>query len=362
MKYLDIYQTLKKSISDCEFDPERRIPSEPELCRRFGTARNTVRQALALLQKQGLIETIKGKGTFLTKKGERKTGIIGLLIPDFSSASFFSTLKSELENSAEKLGYKIRLETSRNTTSEQMVNEIRVAARKLAVDRVEGVIFRPHLNPKHIEANKEILSIFHHTETPVVLIDSDISPRPERSDCDLVAVDNVSAGRRIAAHLLETGRRRLSFMMSGVEIASNANWENRLFGIAGEVAVRGMDDGVSTLRFPPDDTESLRALFRSRRHPDAIACGNDRTAAMLVESLKAIGIRVPEDVAVTGFDDESFARSSIPPLTTIRQPAGLIAKTAFKTLLARIRYPQNDHKEILLDAPLIIRKSTGHVQ
>lgn len=178
-----------------------------------------------------------------------------------------------------------------------MVNEIRVAARKLAVDRVEGVIFRPHLNPKHIESNKEILSIFHHTETPVVLIDSDISPRPERSDCDLVAVDNVSAGRRIAAHLLETGRRRLSFMMSGVEIGSNANWENRLFGIAGEVAVRGMDD-------------------------------------------------------------ESFARSSVPPLTTIRQPAGLIAKTVIKTLLARIRYPQNDHREILLDAPLIIRKSS----
>ena len=359
MKYLDIYQVLKKGITDSEFDSERRIPSEPELCRRFGTARNTVRQALALLQRQGLIETIKGKGAFITKKGERKTGVIGLLIPDFSSSSFFSSLKSELETNAAKLGYKVRLEASWRTTDDEMVKAIRKAARKLAVDRVEGVIFRPHLNPEHIEANKEILNIFRHTETPVVLIDSDISPRPERSDCDLVAVDNVSAGRRIAAHLLETGRRRLSFMMSGVEIGSNANWENRLFGIAGEVAVRGMDDGVSTLRFTPDDTRSLRALFRSRRRPDAIACGNDRTAAMLVESLKAIGIRVPEDVAVTGFDDESFARSSIPPLTTIRQPAGLIAKTAFKTLLARIRYPQNDHKEILLDAPLIIRKSSS---
>ena len=79
---------------------------------------------------------------------------------------------------------------------------------------------------------------------------------------------------------------------------------------------------------------------------------------MLVKSLIAIGKRVPEDVAVTGFDDESIARSSVPPLTTIRQPAGLIAKTAFKTLLARIRYPQNDPREILLDAPLITRKST----
>ncbi|MBR6586481.1 MAG: GntR family transcriptional regulator [Kiritimatiellae bacterium] len=358
MKYLEIYSSLKKSIEKREFSADHRIPSEPELCDRFGVARNTVRQALALLLSQGLIEKHKGKGSFITPKGERKTSVIGLLIPDFSSASFFSSLKSELENNAAKLGYRVRLETSRRTTDDEIVKSIRKAARKLAVDRVEGVIFRPHLNPEHIDANKEILSIFQHTKTPVVLIDSDISPRPERSDCDLVAVDNVCAGRRIAAHLLDNGRTKIAFMMSGVEISSNANWENRLFGIAGEVAVRGMDDGVSTLRFPPDDTESLRVLFRSRRRPDAIACGNDRAAAMLVESLKAIGKRVPEDVAVTGFDDESFARSSVPPLTTIRQPAGLIAKTAFKTLLARIRYPQNDHREILLDAPLIIRKST----
>ena len=358
MKYLEIYSSLKESIAAREFSTDRKIPSEPELCERFGVARNTVRQALALLLSQGLIEKRKGKGSFITKKGERKTGVIGLLIPDFSSASFFSSLKAELESNAAKLGYKIRLESSRHTAGDQMVKDIRKAARKLAVDRVEGVIFRPHLNPEHSAANKEILSIFQHTETPVVLIDSDISPRPERSDCDLVAVDNVSAGRRIAAHLLDTGRRRLAFMMSGVDICSNANWENRLFGIAGEVAVRGMDEGVSTLRFSPDDTESLRTLFRSRRRPDAIACGNDKTAAALVESIKAIGGRIPEDVAVTGFDDESVARSSVPPLTTIRQPAGLIAKTAFKTLLARIRYPNNDPRGILLDAPLIIRKST----
>ena len=69
-----------------------------------------------LLQKEGLIETIKGKGAFITKRGERKTGVIGLLIPDFSSASFFASLKSELESCAAKLGYKIRLETSRQTS------------------------------------------------------------------------------------------------------------------------------------------------------------------------------------------------------------------------------------------------------
>ena len=358
MKYLDIYRSLKEGITGREFDPDRRMPGESELCRRFKTARNTVRQALALLQSEGLVEKRKCKDTFITKRAARKTGVIGLLVPDYSSATFFSSLKSELAKCAAKLGYRIQFETTDMDAGPDAAVSTRNAARKLAVQRVEGVIFRPHLEGNLICANNEVLKIFRNSETPVVLIDSDISPRPERSDCDLVAVDNVSAGRRIAAHLMDTGRKRLAFMMSGLEIGSNANWENRLFGIAGEVAVRGLDEGVGTLRFPPDDIESLRRLFRSKRRPDAIACGNDRTAAVLTDSLKAIGKRVPEDVSVTGFDDESFARSSVPPLTTIRQPTALIAKTALKTLLARIRYPQNDPKEILLDAPLIIRKSS----
>ena len=358
MKYVEIYSSLKEDIVKRKFTPERKLPSESELCLKFKVARNTVRQALSLLAKQGLIDTIKGKGAFITKRGSRKTGAIGLFIPDYHSASFFASLKSELEHCAQNLGYDIHLENIALKNGIPDDDCIRKAVRRLAVRRVEGVIFRPLLDKKRISTNKEILQVFQHAETPVVLIDSDVTIRPERSECDLVAVDNVSAGRRIASHLLDLGKKRLAFLMSGIEINFNSNWGNRLFGIAGEVAVRGMDNGVQTLRFAPNDLESLRELFRSRKRPDAIACGNDNEAHTLIRSLKSIGIRVPEDVAVTGFDDNPLSRSSIPPLTTIQQPVGLIAKTAFKTLLARIRYPQNDPREILLDAPLIVRKST----
>ena len=112
MKYLEIYSSLKNSIAERKFSADLQIPSEAELCEQFGVARNTVRQALAMLLSQGLIEKHKGKGSFITPKGERKTGVIGLLIPDFSSSSFFSSLKSKLETNAAKLGYKVRLEAS----------------------------------------------------------------------------------------------------------------------------------------------------------------------------------------------------------------------------------------------------------
>ena len=77
-----------------------------------------------------------------------------------------------------------------------------------------------------------------------------------------------------------------------------------------------------------------------------------------MNTLGRLGKRVPEDIAVVGFDDIAIARATTPPLTTISQPVKKLAATAFKTLLARIRYPSNDPKEILLDAPLVARQST----
>lgn len=358
MKYMDIYLALTADIENRTFAHNKRLPGEPELCRRFGAARNTVRQALDLLHRQGFIEKRKGEGTFLTQRGKRKSGIIGLLMPDLTTARFFSVLKKELETNAPSFGYKIITETSSAGTPQQIIDSVRTAARRLAVKRVEGVIFRPHLDPLCAEGNREILRLFLRTETPVVLIDSDVTTPPERSVCDLVAVDNITAGRRIANHLIQRKRRNIAFLMAGRSIGPNINWENRLFGLAGEAAVKGLDFGISTLRFSPDDRKSLQALFRSRRRPDAIVCGNDETAACLVETITSIGKNVPRDIAVVGFDDESCARASIPPLTTIRQPAQLIATTALKTLLARIRHPNSDPREIRLDAPLIIRQST----
>ena len=72
MKYLEIYSSLKNSIAEKKFSDDLQIPSEAELCEQFGVARNTVRQALAMLLSQGLIEKHKGKGSFITQKANAR--------------------------------------------------------------------------------------------------------------------------------------------------------------------------------------------------------------------------------------------------------------------------------------------------
>ena len=358
MKHLEIYRSLKSEIAARHFAPENRLPGESSLASRFHAARETVRRALAQLQREGLVEKRNGIGTFVTKRGERKTSLLGLFLPTLSSSEFFADIKNEIESAARRAGYRVVLETIEKTTPSETALNARRIARRLLVNRIEGVFFRPLVDDRFEKCNLEILRIFKNAETPAVLLDADATPPPRRSNLDLVTINNVRAGQCVAQHLIERGRRRLAFMMKGKSIGPNPNWKNRLFGVAGELALLGVDTGVQTLHFAPDDIRAIEALFRKKPAPDAVVCGNDETAAELVKSLVAIGRRVPEEVSVVGFDDSRFARASVPPLTTISQPVRLLAKTALKTLLARIRFPESEPREILLDAPLIVRRST----
>lgn len=354
----EIQEQVLRDIMTGVYAENGKLPSEGKLAETFGVSRMTVRVALDELVRQGLIEKRNGAGSFLTKRAARRSGLIGLVIPDYADYGFFAAIKSEVERHAARLGYRVELVFTRERNREAAVLEMRRKVRELAAARAEGIIFRPFVAEERAGASREIVSIFRHAEIPVVLIDADITRPPARSDCDLVSVDNIAAGRRIAEHLHERGYHRIGFLMQSKAPHANANWSNRLFGLAGELALIGHDEGVRQLRFSPLDTDALDKFLRSRPKTEAIVCGNDEQAAALLDALAVRGKRVPEDIAVIGFDDIPLARTLTPPLTTVSQPVRKIAATAFKTLLARIRYPNNDPREIYLPAPLVIRRSS----
>ena len=118
-------------------------------------------------------------------------------------------------------------------------------------------------------------------------------------------------------------------------------FEGRFAAISGQLAVREILTGPR------------------RELPDAIICGNDQTAIGAMRELQAAGIRVPEDIAVVGFDDMRLSALLAPPLTTIRQPMRLLGERACSLLLQRIADPALPPRAELLPAELIIRESCG---
>jgi len=353
-----ILDALTKDISSQLFADSGKLPSEAALCKRFDVSRMTVRGALAELQRQGLIEKRNGAGSFLTRRAMRKSDVLGLIIPDFHHFEFFAAIQQEIKRHCERLNFRAELITTDKSGREAIIKDIRQQVRKLAEIRAEGAIFRPYVSDAFTDENREIVKILNQAEIPVVLADADIVSPPERSECDLVSVDNIAAGRRIARHLYEKGYRRIAFLSETKARKMNANFSNRLFGLAGELALLGAENAVRTFSFKPENDKAVASCLNGRLAPDAIVCGNDEQAATLLQTLKRLGKRVPTDLAVVGFDDSDRARLADPPLTTISQPVGKLAATAFKTLLARIRYPSSDPRETSLAAPLVVRSST----
>lgn len=356
-KYRSIRDVLLSEIKGGVYDGTGTLPGEHELVVRFGAARETLRRAILELEHLGLVRRKHGVGTFVCKRGGCRSGVIGLLIPSAAVAQVFKDFEKEIYRFARQSGYRLVVQEAEVGALAETKVRLRRLAREMTLKNLDGVIMRPLVDDRFSEVNQEIARIFKNAQVPVVLIDSDIVSPPARSDCDLVSVDNVSAGRRVAEHLYRKKCRKVAFMTSGSQLRNNTNWRNRLFGVAGELALLKVKEAVRTLDFKPHDLAKLRALCKSEDAPDAIVCGNDETAVALVDSLLRIGKTVPQDVAVVGFDDAALAASCPVPLTTVHLPIELIAKTAVKTLDTRIAHPESVPHEICLEAPLVVRQS-----
>ena len=207
-KYRSIRDVLLSEIKSGVYDGTGTLPGEHELVSRFGAARETLRRAILELEHLGLVRRKHGVGTFVCKRGGCRSGVIGLLIPSASVARIFKDFERQISRFARLGGYRLVVQEAEVGTLAETKVRLRRVAREMALKNLDGVIMRPLVDDRFAEVNKEIVRIFKNAQVPVVLIDSDIVSPPARSDCDLVSVDNVSAGRRVAEHLYRKGRRK----------------------------------------------------------------------------------------------------------------------------------------------------------
>lgn len=347
-KFGVIFDLLKADILTGKYAGGSPLPSAPALMRRFGVARATAVAALKELERCGFAKSRRGRGTFASER------TIGLILPGVAYSELFQPILSGISRRCQEAGYGLLFGDAYSDDAASRAVQAKALADDFARKRVSGVIFQPvALLDDGQEVNAEIVSIFDAARIPVVLIDNDIVPPPERSRYDLVGINNFEAGRRIGAHLVKAGAKRICFL---VHKRSAASVQLRCDGVMSAVR-KAMDAHGTVLVAEPDDTPAVRK-FIAEAKPDAFVCGNDKTAARLRQTLARIGKSVPEKIMLAGFDDVQIASAMTPQLTTIRQPTGGIAEAAFAALMERMRRPGLPPREIILPAPLVVREST----
>ena len=352
-KYRSLIETLKSNILSGKYGVGKPFPSMRALIKRFGLSNTTVLHALDELARQGLISRKQGRGTFVTNNATSRK--IGLIVPGVACTDFFQPIVSEINQLARKEDYTLLFAEVFSLDREERIHQVRELAAEFIKKRVAGVIYEPLAEPGGKEANEHILRVFKRARIPVVLIDCDIVPFPQRSEYDVIGVNDVEAGAKIANHLIEVGAKKIHFLISKL---CPTTFLNRLYGAEAELIRAGRFRKGNVLYAEPEDVVALKRHIRKHGKPDAFVCSNDPNAAVFCKTLEKAGLSVPKDVLLSGFADLPIAALMSPPLTTIRQERDQLGGRAFKRLLERIANPTLPANEIFFPAPLVVRGST----
>ena len=356
-KYRKLLMTLKTSILAGRYGEGNPFPSIKALMLRSGLSKNTVLHALDELASQGLIARTQGKTSAVTKIAANRA--IGLILPGLLPyGDYFSLVVNELVRLSQEDGFDLLIGNSQSATVRGREKDTRAIVADFVKRKVAGVIYQPlQYKDESYRENTKLLSELTRAKIPVVLLDSDVLPPPAHSPYDLVTIDNVDAGERLANHLLESGAKNVHFLMRPEWFPTVLK---RKRGVMCAVLSHGLkwSESANVLMARPEDRTAVRRHLRKRPRPDAFICENDAAAIALAQTLADLGVRVPDDVMLAGFSDIPRASLLKPSLTTIRQPSVKIAETAFRRLLDRIVHPDLAPVCISMQAPLVVRDST----
>jgi LacI family transcriptional regulator len=369
LKHHLIYQALASDIGAGKYRSTGKIPSEAQLVSRFKVSRPTVIRALRDLQADGLVIRRAGAGTFLNKVPSQLSPSqpqpvqaleLGLLIPGVRRAGeIFEVIAAELARLARSAGYMFWWTggAAEDLDPVAILGNAEKICDQFALRKVAGVFFASFEHMAHCDTtNIRLVNRLREAGTTVVLLDRDMCPFPLRTDLDLVGIDNFQGGYILAQHLIKLGCRRLGFVAVPF---SAPTVKSRLAGAREAILEANLEVPRDFFQVGnPEDPKFARQIAAGRMK-DAIICGNDYTAAVLIRSLHKIGVNVPRGLRVVGFDDVHYATLVSPMLTTMHQPCREIATMAFKSMLSRISDPTLSPRTILLTPNLVVRESCG---
>ncbi|WP_299738096.1 LacI family DNA-binding transcriptional regulator [uncultured Roseobacter sp.] len=172
-----------------------------------------------------------------------------------------------------------------------------------------------------------------------------------------VTSDNVAGGRKLAEFLVAGGHKRIAHIAGWEDASTQIDREAGFMAGLKEAGVSLFARGIGNFNFETAQN-AARRMFGAQQRPDAVFVANDHMAFAVMDVLRfELGLRVPEDVSVVGYDDVTLSHWPSYDLTTVRQPANRMVAATVEALLARLSEEDEAPRRITLDGPLIIRGS-----
>ncbi|MFJ6797142.1 LacI family DNA-binding transcriptional regulator [Streptomyces sp. NPDC091268] len=277
-----------------------------------------------------------------------RSRMLGLLVMDTANP-FFAVLAQGTDRVAVEAGLGVMLCNSAGSASAEQ------AYLSLFVEqRLRGVLFAP------VASEGEPWKALRRAHIPFVIVDRAVDPQTACS----VAADDVLGGQLAGRHLLAAGHRRIAYVRGPGHLQQV---RDRREGLVHAVEESGLGaDAIVDIPAEKMDVGAGRdvgaRLLGLSPRPTAVFCANDLLALGVMQTAFGAGVRIPDDLAVVGYDDIEFAEASLIPLTSVRHPAAEIGRLAARLLLQELEPsdPEHDHQHtgIVLQPELVVRRSS----
>jgi LacI family transcriptional regulator len=280
-----------------------------------------------------------------------KTNTIGVIIP-MINRPFISSLISGIEIASKEAGYNVIISQSHD----EFETEVASAA-ALYASRVSGLVVSLGMETQSYDHIRR----FTHQNIPVVFVDR----VTKDLDTDLIVIDNQQAGYEATRHLIDQGCKRIAHIAG----AQHRNiYKERLDGYLDALIRHGIpvDNELilqSNFLSAEDGLCFAEKLLKMKDRPDGIFCANDTTAVSVIQYAKKAGIKIPDEVAIIGFNNDPHSEIIDPPLSTVFHPAIDMGKLAARQVLKQKDHSDIERSEtIVLKTKLLIRESSLRIR
>ncbi|WP_127132768.1 LacI family DNA-binding transcriptional regulator [Pseudoflavitalea rhizosphaerae] len=287
--------------------------------------------------------------TFASSLRSKRTNTIGVIVPRLNS-QFMSGVLAAMEDTASREGYNLLITQSLEKEEKEKVN-----ANTMFNKRVDGLLISLAYDTKSIDH----LQPFLNKKIPVVFFDRTW----DQSSCTSVTIDNYKAAYEATKHLLDQGCKRILHLGGNKE---RNVYADRLRGYKHALRDAGIAYDEKLVRISQllesAGTDAAAWILKQKpaQRPDAVFGANDTVAAHCMLALLEAGIRIPDDIAIAGFNNDPISRIVSPSLTTVDYSSSRLGETAMKSLLEHLNgLPgASNTNSIILKSELIIRASS----